>query len=68
MRQFCAENASVRHQRSKYCCLHGLNDQDLMYHGECNLDTGGYFIINGSEKVRDIMTLNNQIPVRTRPN
>ena len=56
MRQFCAENASVRHQRSKYCCLHGLNDQDLMYHGECNLDTGGYFIINGSEKVRDIMT------------
>jgi DNA-directed RNA polymerase II subunit RPB2 len=37
--------------RSKYCCLHGLNDQDLMYHGECDLDTGGYFIINGSEKV-----------------
>ncbi|KAF7683634.1 DNA-directed RNA polymerase II subunit RPB2 [Astathelohania contejeani] len=37
--------------RSSYCILHGLSDKDLIELGECPYDQGGYFIINGSEKV-----------------
>lgn len=37
--------------RSTYCSLNELSGEELMYHQECDLDTGGYFIINGSEKV-----------------
>ena len=37
--------------RTKYCILHGKKDRDLTYVGECTFDQGGYFIINGSEKV-----------------
>jgi DNA-directed RNA polymerase II subunit RPB2 len=37
--------------RSKFCLLHGLGDKDLVELGECPYDQGGYFIINGSEKV-----------------
>ncbi|EPR80086.1 DNA-directed RNA polymerase II complex subunit Rpb2 [Spraguea lophii 42_110] len=37
--------------RSSYCILHGLSDKDLIDLGECSYDQGGYFIINGSEKV-----------------
>jgi len=37
--------------RSKYCLLHGLSDPDLIEKNECPLDPGGYFIINGLEKV-----------------
>ena len=37
--------------RSKYCLLSGLADRDLTELNECPLDPGGYFIINGSEKV-----------------
>uniref|UniRef100_A0ABD2X6B4 DNA-directed RNA polymerase subunit beta n=1 Tax=Trichogramma kaykai TaxID=54128 RepID=A0ABD2X6B4_9HYME len=37
--------------RSKYCLLAGLADRDLTELNECPLDAGGYFIINGSEKV-----------------
>jgi DNA-directed RNA polymerase II subunit RPB2 len=37
--------------RSSYCVLHGLSDKDLIDLGECPYDQGGYFIINGSEKV-----------------
>ncbi|XP_076297419.1 DNA-directed RNA polymerase II subunit RPB2 isoform X3 [Lasioglossum baleicum] len=37
--------------RSKYCLLAGLSDRDLTELNECPLDPGGYFIINGSEKV-----------------
>ncbi len=37
--------------KSLYCLLHGLNDRDLAELNECPLDPGGYFIINGSEKV-----------------
>jgi DNA-directed RNA polymerase II subunit RPB2 len=33
------------------CLLHALNDRDLAELNECPLDPGGYFIINGSEKV-----------------
>ncbi|XP_065649764.1 DNA-directed RNA polymerase II subunit RPB2 isoform X2 [Hydra vulgaris] len=37
--------------RSTYCVLSGLVDRDLTELNECPLDPGGYFIINGSEKV-----------------
>ena len=37
--------------RSNYCLLYGLTDRDLHEVNECPLDPGGYFIINGSEKV-----------------
>lgn len=40
--------------RSTYCLLNGLTDRDLCELNECPLDPGGYFIINGSEKVRVI--------------
>ncbi|KAJ2581147.1 DNA-dependent RNA polymerase II, partial [Coemansia sp. RSA 1836] len=37
--------------RSHYCLLNDLKDQDLHQLGECPFDQGGYFVINGSEKV-----------------
>ncbi|RZC47461.1 hypothetical protein C5167_040407 [Papaver somniferum] len=37
--------------RSKYCTLNGNSEKDLVELGECPYDQGGYFIINGSEKV-----------------
>ncbi|KAL3090391.1 hypothetical protein niasHS_006843 [Heterodera schachtii] len=37
--------------RSSYCMLSNMNDRDLTELNECPLDPGGYFIINGSEKV-----------------
>ncbi|XP_041368357.1 DNA-directed RNA polymerase II subunit RPB2 [Gigantopelta aegis] len=37
--------------RSTYCLLNSLTDRDLTELNECPLDPGGYFIINGSEKV-----------------
>ncbi len=37
--------------KSKYCHLHGLNKEDLIKHCEDPDDPGGYFIINGTEKV-----------------
>ncbi|KAL9716501.1 DNA-dependent RNA polymerase II [Leucoagaricus gongylophorus] len=37
--------------RSTFCILRGLRDQDLYDLNECPYDSGGYFIINGSEKV-----------------
>ena len=40
--------------RSTYCLLNGMTDRDLTELNECPLDPGGYFIINGSEKVRDV--------------
>ena len=37
--------------RSKYC-MHNASSDDALYRtGECPFDSGGYFIINGSEKV-----------------
>lgn len=36
---------------SKYCHLHGLNKEDLIKQGEDPDDPGGYFIINGTEKI-----------------
>ncbi|KAJ2416457.1 DNA-dependent RNA polymerase II [Coemansia sp. RSA 2530] len=37
--------------RSHYCLLNDLKDQYLYQLGECPFDQGGYFVINGSEKV-----------------
>lgn len=37
--------------RSEYCWLRNANDRQLCEFGECPLDQGGYFIVNGSEKV-----------------
>ena len=37
--------------KSKYCHLNGLNKEELIKLGEDPDDPGGYFIINGTEKV-----------------
>lgn len=37
--------------KSKYCVLKDLSEQELYAWDECPYDQGGYFIINGSEKV-----------------
>lgn len=37
--------------KSKYCLLKDLGEQELHNWNECPYDQGGYFIINGSEKV-----------------
>ena len=37
--------------RSTYCMLAESTSKDLAEMGECPYDQGGYFVINGSEKV-----------------
>ena len=37
--------------RSLYCSLSDHNERELVELGECPYDQGGYFVINGSEKV-----------------
>lgn len=37
--------------RSNKCRLYGANNAEMEYMNECPLDPGGYFIINGTEKV-----------------
>jgi DNA-directed RNA polymerase II subunit RPB2 len=37
--------------RSTFCILHKIPEKDLFDLNECPYDSGGYFIINGSEKV-----------------
>ncbi|XP_074354686.1 DNA-directed RNA polymerase III subunit 2-like isoform X2 [Apium graveolens] len=37
--------------KSKACPLRDLNEEKLIKHGECPLDPGGFFIIQGQEKV-----------------
>ncbi|KAI9206398.1 DNA-directed RNA polymerase II subunit RPB2 [Polychytrium aggregatum] len=37
--------------RSKFCILSDLEEQEMADVGECHYDMGGYFVINGSEKV-----------------
>jgi len=37
--------------RCRYCILNSRLDRDLTKVGECVFDQGGYFVINGSEKV-----------------
>lgn len=37
--------------KSHNCTLNGMNDTELIEAQECPIDSGGYFIVNGSEKV-----------------
>ncbi|MBS3151810.1 DNA-directed RNA polymerase subunit B'' [Candidatus Woesearchaeota archaeon] len=37
--------------KSKYCHLHGLKREELIFRGEDPDEAGGYFIINGNERV-----------------
>lgn len=37
--------------RSKYCNLSKLQPEQMAEYGECRYDDGGYFILNGNEKV-----------------
>eukprot|EP01114_Cavostelium_apophysatum_P011874 TRINITY_DN2641_c0_g1_i1.p1 TRINITY_DN2641_c0_g1~~TRINITY_DN2641_c0_g1_i1.p1 ORF type:complete len:1185 (+),score=293.58 TRINITY_DN2641_c0_g1_i1:150-3704(+) len=37
--------------RSTYCMLSDSSDRELAHLGECQYDQGGYFVINGGEKV-----------------
>jgi DNA-directed RNA polymerase subunit B len=37
--------------KSKFCHLQGLKEEDLIKHGEDPADPGGYFILNGNERV-----------------
>tara|TARA_Y100000310_G_scaffold211540_1_gene212241 strand:+ start:451 stop:1938 length:1488 start_codon:yes stop_codon:yes gene_type:complete len=46
--------------RSKYCHLNRLGDEELVEHGEDPNDPGGYFIINGNERV--IITVEDLLP------
>lgn len=36
---------------SKFCNLHGMNEKQLVHAGEDLTEFGGYFIVNGNEKV-----------------
>lgn len=46
--------------RSKYCHLDKLAEEELIEHGEDPMDPGGYFIINGNERV--IVTVEDLFP------
>ncbi len=46
--------------KSKICNLYGLTDAELIRHGEDPLDSGGYFIVNGSE--RALVTIEDLAP------
>jgi len=37
--------------RSNKCILHGRTEKEMAYLNECPLDPGGYFVVNGTEKV-----------------
>lgn len=48
--------------RSNFCLLHTLNSDSFYELGECPYDSGGYFIVKGSEKVliaQERMAFNN---------
>ncbi|MCD6139378.1 MAG: DNA-directed RNA polymerase subunit B [Thermococcus sp.] len=49
--------------KSKICRLYNLSDEELIAHGEDPKDPGGYFIINGSERV--IVSIEDLAPNRT---
>ena len=46
--------------RSKYCHLNKLSEEELIEHGEDPNDPGGYFVINGNERV--IITVEDLLP------
>ncbi|MCX8200072.1 MAG: DNA-directed RNA polymerase subunit B'' [Candidatus Micrarchaeota archaeon] len=48
--------------KSKPCHLHGLGKNELIDMGEDPLDPGGYFIVNGTEKV--LISLEDLVPNR----
>jgi len=48
--------------KSKYCLLSELSEEELIRQGEDPLDPGGYFIVNGSERV--IVALEDLAPNR----
>ncbi len=48
--------------KSKVCYLNGKTNEELIKVGEDTMDTGGYFIINGTEK--SLMTLEDLAPNR----
>lgn len=54
---------------SKLCATHGANAQLLFEMGECRNDPGGYFIVNGSEKVlvSRLEQANNSVIIRLLP-
>ena len=37
--------------RSDFCSLNNMTDNERINNGECSYDQGGYFVINGHEKV-----------------
>jgi DNA-directed RNA polymerase II subunit RPB2 len=54
---------------SKLCATHGANAQLLFEMGECRNDPGGYFIVNGSEKVlvSRLEQANNSVVISLHP-
>lgn len=46
--------------RSKYCHLSGLSEEELIKRGEDSNDPGGYFILNGNERV--LITVEDLLP------
>ncbi len=46
--------------RSKYCNLHKMSREELVAHGEDPNDPGGYFILNGNERV--LITVEDLLP------
>ncbi len=46
--------------RSKHCHLYNLKDEELIEKGEDPNDTGGYFILNGNERV--LITVEDLLP------
>lgn len=46
--------------KSKACLLHGMKDSELEKHGEDPNDPGGYFILNGNERV--LITVEDLMP------
>lgn len=46
--------------KSKACLLHGMKEQELEKHGEDPNDPGGYFILNGNERV--LITVEDLMP------
>lgn len=54
--------------KSKLCALAGTNSRELLFHGECANEKGGYFIIDGNEKVLvSIEKAGFNIPVISKP-
>lgn len=48
--------------RSNFCLLHDIPNEEFYHLGECPYDSGGYFIVKGSEKVliaQERMAFNN---------